>query len=116
MKAFWFRFLAPDGHEGRDTSFVGLAVAANMVDLFWEIDQYGNPFEVEIQPVQRGGSFCVGVQKTQEFGVPFFEPKNSTLEVSEATPLEVSDAPSNKPNPDWQTPKWPRNRSFTSRI
>jgi len=46
MKHCAFRFI--DLSTGKPTGFVGIAWARDMKELFWEIDQYGNPYSVEI--------------------------------------------------------------------
>jgi len=48
--AYYFRW------PGND--WVGLAVAPTMDDIFWVIDEFGDPSEVEIQKTSTGG-FCV---------------------------------------------------------
>jgi hypothetical protein len=40
------------------SGWVGLAVAPTMNDIFWAIDEFGNPYDAEIQKTDRGG-FCV---------------------------------------------------------
>ena len=55
MKAFYFRFLNDDG---KATGWVGLVVGQTMDQIFDCIDEYGNPYTVQIQAAKKGG-FCV---------------------------------------------------------
>lgn len=56
MRAFWFRWIDDKGKKG----WMGLAVARTPEELFWEIDQHGDPTTCEVLPVKHG-SFCVEV-------------------------------------------------------
>lgn len=47
--ACYFRFVGTD--------YIGIAVADSVLDLFWNIDQYGDPFQTEIAII-RSGSVC----------------------------------------------------------
>lgn len=61
MLAYYFRWPG--------NNWVGLAVAPTMNDIFWAIDEFGDPTGVEIQKAARGG-FCVRWDKdgsTEEF-------------------------------------------------
>ena len=81
MKAYWFRFT-------NDTErWVGLAVASDWVDLFWQIDSHGDPFSCEIKKVKGSASVCV-----QTFG-----------EEDEAVAVEIHDPPEKgwKRKQDW---------------
>lgn len=101
MKAVWFRFL--DESTGKPTKFIGLAVAANMLELFWQIDQYGDPSMSEIKPVEAAGaSFCVGLRKVYEGQMNFITPKVTTLEISDSAPIEYDEW-----DKGWKAPKWP---------
>lgn len=55
MKAFYFRFLDADG---KATGWVGLVVGQTMDKIFDCIDEYGDPYTVQIQAAKKGG-FCV---------------------------------------------------------
>ena len=46
MKAFYFRFL---DDSGKATGWVGLVVGQTMNQIFDCIDEYGNPYTVQIQ-------------------------------------------------------------------
>lgn len=50
MKAVWFRW--------KETGWVGLALGRDMREVFWQVDHYGDPNEVEIMPAEVG-SFCM---------------------------------------------------------
>jgi len=78
--------------ENRD--WRGIAFAANMKELFWQIDQHGNPYAVEIMAL-KSSSVCIK-QKL-----------NDDIEDGEPdTPEEVEwceDIWGGK----WKSPKWP---------
>lgn len=59
--SYYFRFMS----KGKPTGHIGLAIASSMRELFWEIDQYGDPSDVQIHPVQ-SGSFCIKVVETED--------------------------------------------------
>ena len=52
MIAYFFRFV---DFKGEPTGYTGLAVAANMTDMFWTIDEFGDPYSVEIKSATEGG-------------------------------------------------------------
>lgn len=88
-KTYWFRFI--DRETGEPTGYMGLAVARDMVELFWEIDQYGDPFGVEIRPVERG-SFCAHFQDEPNEGTDLF----SEVKITEYLPGKER----------WRKPDW----------
>lgn len=49
MIAYFFRFL----EDGKPTGWIGFAVAANQDDMFWQIDEHGDPHSCEIQTADR---------------------------------------------------------------
>ena len=63
MIAVAFRF---SNHD-----WMGLAVAANMKELFWQIDQHGDPYDVEIMSL-KSGSVCIKqkLNDEDEYGEP----------------------------------------------
>jgi hypothetical protein len=68
------------------SGWVGLAVAPTMHDIFWAIDEFGDPYDAEIKRAARGG-FCVrGDDDEREF------------EYSDSTPLPDDEG--------WVTYKW----------
>lgn len=81
MKAYWFRIVDEDG---KPTGHVGLAIAPDMTELFWQIDEHYDPFACEIKKA-KFGSFCVR-QKVTDYGEDEIEVENLDLELSEHTP------------------------------
>lgn len=89
MIAYYFRFI---DENKQPTGWVGFAVADNMMELFWEIDQYENPHLVEVQKA-RSFSWCAK-----------FNPRSLQYKKHEVT--EKCDAL----DPDaWHKPRWPSN-------
>lgn len=87
MIAYYFRFI--DENE-KPTGWVGFAAAANMMELFWEIDHYGNPDLAEVQKA-RAFSWCAK-----------FNARSMQYKKHEVT--ETCDAL----DPDaWRKPRWP---------
>lgn len=54
MKAIAFRFT--DGEK--PTGWIGLAVGIDWLDLFWTIDEFGDPFCCEYRPIKAGAAVC----------------------------------------------------------
>ena len=44
--------------SGKLTEYSGLAIAYNMQEIFWEIEQYVDPYLVQIMPATNGG-YCL---------------------------------------------------------
>jgi hypothetical protein len=76
MKARWFRFKEGDG-EWR-----GLAIASTVRELFWVIDQFGDPYSCEVSKTYRAGMCAL---KTEDRGVEYSDEELQ-----------------------WVKPKWPR--------
>lgn len=55
MKAFYFRFL---DDEQNPTGWIGFAMAKQIDDIFCIIDEFGDPYTVQIQMAKKAG-FCV---------------------------------------------------------
>ena len=89
MLAYWFRLM--DGNGQQPTGYVGLAVAPNMRDMFWEIDQYCDPYQVQLKTV-RNGSVCT------------LEPEDDDAERSE---WEASGWFPMSSDLGWRVPRWP---------
>ena len=90
MIACYFRF------DINDTSqWQGMAAAINMKDLFWEIDQYGDPYSCEIIEIQLG-SYCVLAEQIEGMEDTAFMAKG--YEPSQTTPFKDG---------QWTKPKWP---------
>ena len=98
MLAYWFRVI--DGEAGKPNGFVGMAVAADMTSMYWEIDQYCNPYSVEVKSI-RNGSFCSleGLDWSEEgFELDIVEGKRGEFETSESMPFSWDDG--------WRAPAW----------
>ena len=50
-----FRFV---DKEGTPTGYVGIAFARDKEELFWTIDEFGNPFSVEVADLKQAG-ICI---------------------------------------------------------
>ena len=81
-----FRFSSHD--------WMGLAVAANMKELFWQIDQHGDPYDVEIMSL-KSGSVCIKqkLNDEDEYGEP-----DTPEEVEWCEDIWYG---------EWKNPKWP---------
>lgn len=89
MIAKWFRF--KNDNENR----IGLAVAATKKDLFWEIDQYGDPYACDVINIQYGSMLI-------EVKAEFNEEKDTDTEYGD---LEISES---SPMPEIDEDKWKR--------
>lgn len=93
MIAYWFRLM----EEGKPNGYVGMAVAYNMRGVFWQIDQYCDPFAVEVKSVQSGG-FCtregVGWSESNEA----FYSGRTEFETAEQMPFSWEKK--------WRKPSW----------
>lgn len=95
MRAWWFRWIDEGGKKG----WMGLAVARTTEELFWEIDQHGDPTTCEVLPVKHG-SFCIEVNRPM-FRDPLVEPGPRTRLRAFAPGedfLNLQDAKWRKPN------------------
>ena len=77
------------------SGFIGFAVARNKYQLFWVIDQYTNPLNVEIKKVHTG-SYCK-LQEITEHGDEI-DVEISELEFDLMEPLFNDDG--------WKKPNW----------
>jgi hypothetical protein len=97
MIAVYFRHMGQTDHGYGPTGFVGLAVAQNKLDLFWVIDEFCDPYRVELRTAHSGG-MCVHLTETSE----------DEDEDSDRSEWETSEM---LPNPfhsynKWRKPKW----------
>ena len=53
MKTIAFRFL---GEAGEPTGYIGVASAANWTDLYWLVDEFGDPHRSEFKVLDRAGA------------------------------------------------------------
>jgi hypothetical protein len=52
--------------KGEQMGYVGFAYAKNMLELFWEIDQFYDPYLVEIKEL-KSSSMCMKIIDINEF-------------------------------------------------
>ena len=89
MTAYYFRVVDEDKQP---TGYIGFAMAPDLISLFWEIDQYVDPYSVQIKTANFA-SYCKHVSI-----------ENSILEESK---FEFSqDEPIND-QLQWKEPNWP---------
>lgn len=74
--------------------WMGLAFAANMRDLFWQIDQHGDPYSVEIMRL-KSGSVCI------------YQILNDDIEDGEPDAPEEVEWCDQISHGKWELPKWP---------
>ena len=93
MVAYWFRFV---NAENKPTGYIGLAVGKNIEDILWQIDEFGDPWSVQIQSVRWGG-ICWKERKSTNLGEEVR--CSSEYEITEYSPDPLDDK-------GWKTPKW----------
>ena len=86
MIAYYFRVM----EENLTNGWIGLVVGANMEDIFWAIDEFVDPYSVEIMPARKGG-YCKFYDEQDECVI-------TKTEFSEDEPF-VRDR-------GWKIPKW----------
>lgn len=93
MQSLWFRFKDERGV----VTHTGLVTAPTLVGLFWEIDQFGDPFSVEVATVRQGGGFCVPMEMSEDGPVP----ADAGVEISDHIPMGDDET-------RWKPPVWPK--------
>ena len=58
--------------KGEQIGYVGFAYAKNMLELFWEIDQFYDPYLVEIKEL-KSSSMCMKIMDIDEFEFDNYE-------------------------------------------
>ncbi|WP_373078669.1 hypothetical protein [Zhongshania sp.] len=101
MPAYAYRYRTePDGKK----YFAGLAVAANLLELFWCIDEFVDPFCCEIKRLKRGTAIILTCEEVSD------DPKedsffrlvgNDEAEFGEALVDAINE------ESGWRKPKWP---------
>ena len=89
MKAVWFRVIDADGIP---TGHIGFAMGRVEVELFWAIDEFVDPYSVEVKRAKVAG-FCFKAEENEE-DVLFFD-----QEITGVMPLPSEDG--------WEKPEWP---------
>ena len=82
--------------DGNPTGHTGLAVGQNQDDIYWQIDEFGDPNIVEILPAKLGG-MCWKDTKIPEGEDEGFD--REEYEISEMAPDPFEDK-------GWKKPKW----------
>lgn len=93
MKAFYFRFI---GNDDKPSGWIGFAMAETIDGIFDVIDQFGDPYSVEIYAAKEAG-FCVQWK-------PF--PDDSGDAVMEKPPELIESMPWVFDDDGWTTPAW----------
>ena len=93
MIAYWFRFIDDDG---KPTGHIGLAVGQDQDDVYWQIDEFGDPGRVQIQTAKLGG-MCWKEKPIPEGEDEAFDREEH--EVGEMAPDPFDDK-------KWKTPRW----------
>jgi hypothetical protein len=97
MIAVYFRHMGQTAQGYGPTGFVGLAVAQNKSDLFWVIDEFCDPYRVEVQTARKGG-MCVHLTETGDDDDE--DPERSNWETSGMLPDPFHTYEK------WRKPKW----------
>ncbi len=92
MIACLFRFVNQDS---KPTGYFGFACAANKKELFWEIDQYGDPYSVELSTTT-SGSYCL----KQLSDVPFSDDQETSEHETDGVYFDGIKK--------WRKPNWPK--------
>jgi hypothetical protein len=96
MPAYYFRAIDDDNLP---TGFIGLACANSLAELFWCIDEFCDPYRIEVCST-RAAAICFNskalVDEVGETCIEFADP-----EVSEGFLL------ANHGDCHWRKPKWP---------
>ena len=79
MKLFAYRFISDDGVP---TGYYGVVGANSERDLFWSIDEFGDPFRCELQKLSNIG-FCLKLSKGFLDDDCCMDDPYSALEISE---------------------------------
>ena len=88
MMTYYFRLM----QDKKPNGWVGFAMAKNKHDLFWTIDEFCDPYSVQIKKAYRAG-YCKLVSEDED------EP-DTLHEFSE------SEWDAFHPDERWQTPNW----------
>ena len=106
MIAYYFRFV--DSND-EPTGYVGFAFAEDMREPFWQIDQHGDPFSVQIQKAHCG-SYCHKHTIVRSEDEDFDDDHIYTEQEF------CGRLPNYNDEDGWKTPKWPDNRYEAPRV
>ena len=90
MIAYLFRFINED--DGLPSNWYGVAFARDKKELFWQIDQHGDPYGCQIKTATNA-SICWVVAPGEDRDPEKYERSEELLCLEEET--------------GWKTPKWP---------
>ena len=84
MHVYYFRCkdVSRENNENATTAWIGVVFAKTMIDLFWQIDEHADPYNVEVKKVDCSGSIFVCEK---------FNPKDEELSDFEYSNVEVSE-------------------------
>lgn len=107
MSCYAFRFI---NENGEPTGHVGFAYAKNNYELFWQIDEHGDPWCVEVKKM-RSASICVRLTNKDEAlvienDVDF---EFDSIEFCEEFMFDLLD-------PKWSKPKWDKSEVYQVRA
>jgi len=95
MIACFFRFV---DDEDEPTGYAGIAFADNKKDLFWVIDEFGDPYSVQIAKISNSG-MCVKYEMSEDEDV---DDVYSEVEISERAYYGLTGD-----KRAWKKPSWP---------
>lgn len=103
MTAYYFRQV---DNEGVPTGYMGMAVGQDKVDLFWLIDEYLDPYSVEIKTAKRGG-YCY-LQKNPLGPIADGDgfPATQEDDPEDRSEYEFSEHKARSDDDGWKRPDW----------
>jgi hypothetical protein len=104
MTAYFFRFV---DDEDEPTGYAGIAFAANKKDLFWMIDEFGDPYSVQIAKMSQSG-MCVKYEIPEDEEVDAIY---SEVEISERAYYGLTGD-----KRAWKRPSWPELSVLYGRV
>ena len=90
MIAYYFRTIDEDG---KPTGYMGMAFGQSKEEVFWAIDEFCDPFNVEILTARRGG-YCRRIEVDGEDHI------SHDYEISDTEPIHGDESY------NWRRPKW----------
>lgn len=87
--------------EGEPNGHFGIVKGQDVEDLFWRIDEFTDPYQVELKELSQGG-VCFFMQRENDGHGP-------TLMLADDNKLELSEDVERQCDSDkrWFKPKWP---------
>lgn len=80
MATYAFRWKDDNGN----VTYAGVAVAKSLCDLFWTVDEFGDPYSAEYCRLPIAGAICFAVSKEQcdEYDNEWYQTPSETPELS----------------------------------